>query len=210
MQRIFGSFKPKAPAPSLDDACTRADARVASLDQRIAALDTQVMQLKERMKRARGPALDSLRAQALRLLKQKKTYEAQRDQMMAQSFNMQQVNFATQSVKDNMVTVDAMRTGARELKSAMKKMDVGKIEEMQDDMQDLLDMNAEISDALGRSYDTPEGLDETELEAELDALGAEMETEGETPSYLSALQAAPAPSTELPGAAKVPAAPQAL
>ena len=43
---------------------------------------------------------------ALRVLKQKKMYEQQRENLMAQSFNMEQANFATQMLKDTKVTVN--------------------------------------------------------------------------------------------------------
>lgn len=36
-------------------------------------------------------------------MKQKKIYENQRDQLSAQSFNMEQSNFAIQGMKDNQV-----------------------------------------------------------------------------------------------------------
>lgn len=39
-------------------------------------------------------------------MKQKKIFEGQRDQLSAQSFNMEQSNFAIQSMKDNQVNLD--------------------------------------------------------------------------------------------------------
>ena len=55
-------------------------------------------------------------------------------------------------------------------------------------MFDMMDMAKEINDAMGRSYDVPEGLDESDLMAELDGLEEDMGAEelgaGGTPSYL--------------------------
>jgi charged multivesicular body protein 5 len=45
---------------------------------------------------------------------------------------------------------------------------------MYDDMAELMEENDMIQEALGRSFATPEDLDESELEAELDALGDEV------------------------------------
>lgn len=49
-------------------------------------------------------------------------------------------------------------------------------------------MTREINDAMGRSYDVPEDVDESDLMAELDALEGDFLTEdttkGSTPSYL--------------------------
>ena len=41
-------------------------------------------------------------------------------------------------------------------------------------MAELMEDNDLIQEAMGRSFSTPEGLDESELEAELDALGDEV------------------------------------
>ena len=40
--RFFGTEKPKAPAPSLDDVSTRAQGRVGELDEKIGKLDAEV------------------------------------------------------------------------------------------------------------------------------------------------------------------------
>lgn len=104
---------------------------------------------------------------------------------MQQSFNMEQTHFATENLKNTMITVDAMQTASKELKQQYKRVDIDKIESLQDEMEDLLDSANEVQEALGRSYGVPEELDEADLEAELDALGDELLEEGEdVPSYL--------------------------
>ena len=59
---------------------------------------------------------------------------------------------------------------------------------MNDEMFDMMDMAREINEAMGRSYDVPDNIDESDLMAELDGLEAEMGAEelgeGGTPSYL--------------------------
>ena len=89
-----------------------------------------------------------------------------------------------------MVTVDAMKTTQKELKKQYGKINIDKIEKMQDEMADLMDMGNDIQESISRSYDVPEDVDEAELDAELEALGeevdfgAELNMEGEMPSYL--------------------------
>lgn len=51
-----------------------------------------------------------VKQKALRLLKQKKTYESQRDNLLQQSFNMEQANFATQQLKDTKVRGSSCRS----------------------------------------------------------------------------------------------------
>lgn len=41
----------------------------------------------------------------MRVLKQRKMYESQRENLTNQSFNMEQTNFATQMLKDTKTTV---------------------------------------------------------------------------------------------------------
>ena len=62
------------------------------------------------------------------MLKQKRMYEGQLEGLRNQSFNMEQANFATQQLKDTKTTVDAMKTGMKEMKKEYKKIDIGKIE----------------------------------------------------------------------------------
>jgi charged multivesicular body protein 5 len=45
-------------------------------------------------------------------------------------------------------------------------------------MADLMDVGNDIQDAISRSYDIPDEVDEDELDAELEALGDEVELEG--------------------------------
>ena len=55
-------------------------------------------------------------------------------------------------------------------------------------MEDLIDQANEIQESLGRSYGVPDEINESDLQAELDALAdegyAEDESEGALPSYL--------------------------
>ncbi len=55
-------------------------------------------------------------------------YENQRGMMMQQSFNMEQTNFATESVKDTVTTVSAMKAATKEMKSTLRQLDIDKIE----------------------------------------------------------------------------------
>lgn len=106
------------------------DGRVKEFDEKIKGLDTQLRQIREQMKKAKGPQQNTLKQRALKILKQKKMcvlrrrlwrrvaetksssgcrrrrrYENQRDVMMQQSFNMEQQNFGIQSLRDTVTTV---------------------------------------------------------------------------------------------------------
>ena len=66
--------------------------------------------LQDQMSKMReGPGKNAIKQKALRVLKQKKQYEAQADNLRQQSFNMEQVNYSTQMLKDTKTTVNAMK-----------------------------------------------------------------------------------------------------
>lgn len=75
------------------------------------------------------------------------------------------------------------------------------LQDIQDDMADMLDMSEEVQEAMGRSYGTPD-IDESELEAELEALGDEIALDDDT-SYLDDAVTAPAAPDREPGADSV-------
>ncbi|KAG9984071.1 hypothetical protein KCU78_g21004, partial [Aureobasidium melanogenum] len=74
------------------------------------------------------------------------------------------------NLRNTMTTVDAMKTTIKELKKQY-----GKIDKLQDEMADLMDIGNEIQESISRSYDVPEDVDEAELDAELEALGEEVD-----------------------------------
>lgn len=102
-------------------------------------------------------------------------YESQKDQLYQQSWNMEQAGMMQDNLRNTMVTVDAMKTTTKELKKQYGKVDIDKIEKLQDEMADLMEIGNEIQDSISRSYDLPEDVDEAELDAELEALGEEVD-----------------------------------
>ena len=125
-----------------------------------------------------GPGKTALKSKALKLLQRRKLYESQRDQLQQQSWNMEQASMMTDNLKNVMTTVDVMKDTNKTLRKQYGKVDIDKIERMQDEMQDLMEVGNDIQESMSRSYDVPEDVDEAELDAELEALGEEAEMEG--------------------------------
>jgi charged multivesicular body protein 5 len=125
-----------------------------------------------------GPGKTAIKQKALKVLQQRKMYESQRDQLQQQSWNMEQAGMMQDNLKNTMTTVDAMKTTTKELRKQYGKVNIDKIERLQDEMADLMDMGNDIQDAISRSYDVPEDVDEAELDAELEALGDEVAMDG--------------------------------
>lgn len=76
----------------------------------------------------------------------------------------------TENLRNTMATVDAMQTANKEMKKTYGKIDLDKIDRVQDEMEDLIESANEIQESLGRSYGVPDEVDEEDLMAELDAL----------------------------------------
>jgi charged multivesicular body protein 5 len=153
MNRLFGTKKEVGPRPTLQDASATMEKRGESLDKKIENLDKELRRHTEAMKKMKpGPA--------------KKMYEAQKDKTMAQQWNMEQIMYAQDGLKETATTVSAMKDANKQLKKDFKAINISQVEDLQDDMEDLLEQAEEVQATLGRSYNTDD-IDEAELEAEL-------------------------------------------
>ncbi|KAF2709235.1 charged multivesicular body protein 5 [Pleomassaria siparia CBS 279.74] len=178
MNRLFGA-KSTAPKPSLSSAISNVDTRIESIDVKLAKLNAELTTHQQRLAKMRdGPGKTAIKQKALKVLQQRKMYESQRDQLQQQSWNMEQAGMMQDNLKNTMTTVDAMKTTTKELRKQYGKVNIDKIEKLQDEMADLMDMGNDIQESISRSYDVPEEVDEDELDAELEALGDEVDFEG--------------------------------
>lgn len=203
MRRVFGKKKVEAPAPSLEDASSGLGGRIDEMDKKINDLETELRGYKDKIKKTTSPAAKKqLQKRALEVLKRKRMYEQQRDQIAGQQFNVDQANFGIESAKASVQTVAAMKQANKELKQVIKKdLDIDAVDDLADDMAELMEDFNEINEALGRNFATPDDIDEADLDAELEMLGEELEEElaeeaqtEEVPSYLL-----PATPSETPG-----------
>jgi len=105
------------------------DARADGIEKKVATLDQELKKYKDQMAKMReGPAKNGVKQKAMRILKQRKMYESQLDNLRTQSFNMEQANYATQTLKDTQVTVNAMKTGMKQMQKEFKKINIDEIE----------------------------------------------------------------------------------
>lgn len=141
MRRVFGKKKAAAPAPSLDEASSGLGGRIDGMDAKIAALESELRVYKDKMKKAKSPAARKLcQKRAMELLKRKRMYEQQRDQIAGQQFNIDQANFGLESAKASVSTVAAMKAANVELKRTIRKdLDIDAVDDIADDMAELMD-----------------------------------------------------------------------
>lgn len=186
MNRLFGS-RSKVPKPGLKDAIGNVETRISEIDVKLAKINGELSQYQRKLANMReGPGKQAIKQRALKVLRQRKQVEAQKDQLESQTWNMEQASMTQDNLRNTMVTIDAMKTANKELKKQYGKVNIDKIEDMQDEMAELLDTADELQDTMSRNYSLPEDVDETELDAELEALGDDVELEQpqDAPSYL--------------------------
>merc|ERR1712183_461167 len=149
-------------------------------------------------------AKKQLQKRAMEVLKRKRMYESQRDQVAGQQFNIDQAAFGIESAKANVDTVAAMKATNKELKKTLKNdLNIDDVEDIADDMAEMMEEFEEINMALGSNFATPDDIDEADLDAELEMLEDELEEEAleeadSTPAYLQA-SSMPAVPGQVPG-----------
>lgn len=191
MNRLFGS-RSTAPKPTLDGAIKNTEDRVATLDIKLTKINAELSSYQQRLSKMRdGPGKNSLKQRAMGLLKQRKQIEAQKDQLEQHVWGMTTAQMTTDNLKSTLATVDAMKEAKKEMQKVYGKVDIDKIEDMQDEMLELIERGKEMQEVLTSGYDVPDAISDSELDAELEALEYDMEDEqfaledGEAPSYLS-------------------------
>ncbi|WFD05568.1 hypothetical protein MVES1_000898 [Malassezia vespertilionis] len=170
MYRFFG-YAQNQPKPDLQQAISNTDARVGTTKDKVKSLDAELARYRDQMKRMRdGPGKNAVQQRAMRILRQKRLYESQMEQLYQQSFNMEQSMMTTENLRNTMATVDAMQHANKDLRKTYGKLDIDKIEQIQDEMEDLMEQSGALQETMSRSYGVPDDIDEAELEAELEAL----------------------------------------
>jgi len=141
MNRIFGKKKTGPPAPSLGETSKGLTGRADGMEKKIADCEKELRVYKDKIKSARSPAMkQQLQKRAMEILKRKKMYEQQRDQVMGQQFNIDQAAFSIESAKANVQVVSSMKQANAELRHTMKKdLNVGEVEDLADDMAELME-----------------------------------------------------------------------
>ncbi|KAI9714258.1 MAG: hypothetical protein M1820_000217 [Bogoriella megaspora] len=178
MNRLFGA-KSTAPKPTLNDSISEVDSQIESIDVKISKLTAEATVYQQKMAKMRdGPGKSAVKQKIFKILEQRKKQQKMIEKLEGMSLSMGDVNMMLGSAKNQLTTADALQTSSKVLKKQYRKIDIDKIERLQDEMEDLMDMGNDIQESLSRSYGVPEDIDEEELEAELEALGEDVELNG--------------------------------
>merc|ERR1712114_75668 len=125
---------------------------------------------------ARKNAKTNKRA-ALQALKRKKRYDSQLQQIDGTLSTIEMQREALEGANTNTAVLETMNNADKALKVANNKLDVDQVHDMMDDIAEQQDVAKEISEAISNPVAFGQEFDEDELEAELDALGEELELE---------------------------------
>merc|ERR1712039_572837 len=159
----------------------------------------------------------------MQCLKKKRQYEQQRDRLIATQSNVESAQFQQEQTAIALKTAQALRKGHDKMKDQQDKMNVDKLEQLMDDMQDRQLALRESQDALARNG-AIDGIREDDFEAEFQRLTMDtVEKTMERERYVDPVVCAAHPSMEPPAVdaaqeelmrapfqARSPVAPQAV
>ncbi|KAL6944671.1 hypothetical protein ACO0RG_001415 [Hanseniaspora osmophila] len=119
------------------------------------------------------PSNQILKRKCLKLLNKRKNLETIVDQLETQIWSTTKQQLATDNLMNNCLTLQTMQQQHKLMQKQFKKIDVDKLQEMQDEMADLMEQSEELQSVLNQGFDNGENgleMDEDELDDELDAL----------------------------------------
>jgi len=202
--KMFGG-KGKEAAPSTGEAIQKLR---ETEDMLMKKQDFLEKKIEQEVSAARKNAKTNKRA-ALQALKRKKRYDKQLQQIDGTLSTIEMQREALEGANTNTAVLTTMKAAADSLKVANNQLDVDKVHDMMDDIAEQQDVAKEISEAISNPVAFGGEFDEDELEAELDALGEELELEEQEELDRELLNVGPAvglPDVPTAEPKKVPAA----
>lgn len=204
---------PAAQAPSLQEASATLESRIKDLELKINKADEEAKQWIS--KKESNP---SAKARAMQVLKRKKLYEQQREQLVGTQFNLESLAFQQDSAEVTVTAVSAMTQATADLKRHKDKINMASVDKIMDELQDVQDEMKDVQEALARPIGGV-AEDDEDLEAEFARLQEEETmkvlmgggaSSSALPAAAPALPASGYPAAVAASARPVAAAPAAL
>lgn len=200
---------PRPAAPTVDQAVQNATMRQGHLEARMRKCEGDIESLKKELARTRpGTSQHSMyKRRILAAMRERKRIDQQIGSSFAQQSNLTAVQDAQYQLNEAAETGAMLQEQNRVMQGQMRKVNIDTIQDAQDDMREHLQDTQDIQEILGQEYGV-DGIDDAELEAELEGLGEEMGFEQNvgaeaTPSYLMPQQSA-TPSYASPAGSAAP------
>ena len=136
MTRLFGTGKPKSVAPNLNVCIANVDSRVESVEKKAQHIDEKLKRLMSKMRD--DPSQNDVKQKASMLLRQKKHYESQADNLWNKSFDMA-VDSAIQTLEET--AFNLKKSGVKAMKKEFKNVNIKEVggdvlAEMMDDFNE--------------------------------------------------------------------------
>ncbi|CAD8166512.1 unnamed protein product [Paramecium pentaurelia] len=179
MNRLFGTSKqepPKQQQPQpqnpqqpkvidLSEQQKRSEAKVKELTEQIQELDKQICEQYQKAKTSKGVQQTTAKSRAVMLLKRKKMLEQQLGQMLNNQMTLDQVAFTKENIQNTIEMAQAMQQVVAVQKEAFKEIDMDKLDDLMDDMEDMKFETDYMNEMMNRNYSCD--IDESELDREM-------------------------------------------
>ena len=112
MKALFGAKKkeePKPPAPTLQESSEKLGSRGKVIQLKVDECNKELVTIKNQMKTAKGMAYKSLQQKALQVLRRRKMYDQQLGNVMNQQFNLDQVQFTSETIQSTIETFNTLK-----------------------------------------------------------------------------------------------------
>ncbi|KAM3147059.1 hypothetical protein pb186bvf_000775 [Paramecium bursaria] len=205
MNRVFGTTKPAQPAPQpaaqqpppeapkpmdLTDQQKRMDIKVKELTETIQNIDKDITEQYNKSRTTKGVVSTTAKQRACMLLKKKKMYEQQLGQLLNNQFTLDQIAFTKENITNTMEMAQAMKQQVDVQKQMFKDIDMDKLDDIMDDMEDMKFETEYMNDMMNRNYSCD--VDEGELDREMQEIEADMQLNNYNPQQQKQQQQLPA------------------
>lgn len=162
-------FKKKKKKNNVNDSIKKNRDTITLLEKREALIEKKIqaelVKAKKYIKAGKKP-------QARQCMVRKKTYEKQKNSIVAQMTNLENINMKLEEAQIQKDVFQATKTGASDLKKIQKSMGgIDNIEEDLDNIREVMQDHDELSEALGQGVGA--GIDDADIMDELDELEQE-------------------------------------
>eukprot|EP00828_Plagiopyla_frontata_P046474 TRINITY_DN8268_c0_g1_i4.p1 TRINITY_DN8268_c0_g1~~TRINITY_DN8268_c0_g1_i4.p1 ORF type:complete len:159 (+),score=41.88 TRINITY_DN8268_c0_g1_i4:176-652(+) len=124
-----------------------------------------------KMKKARGGSQSMYKQRCLMLLKKKRMYEQQLQQMMSQQFSIDSLAFTKENIQNSIDTANSMKQAVQVQTEMMKNIDIDELDDLRDEMEEMMQESNEINEMMNRNYAV--NVDEDEIDQEMEELDNE-------------------------------------
>jgi charged multivesicular body protein 4 len=200
--KLFGKAK---KAPTTAESIHKIKETMDMLDKRERYLQKKI---DDQLAEAKNFSRQKNKRAALTCLKRKKLLEAQQQKLEGSRLKLEETVMTLESASINAEIVTSHQIASNALKNVHSNMSIDQVDRVADDLQEQMDIANEIGDAIAQPMGQMAGLDEDELNEELELLEQEMLDESllsVNDSKISEIPAANVPARQPAVATSTPA-----